>query len=158
METNLSARTTGSRAAAIVDVENLVIRAGARLPRAEGVPLLDIVRDLGRGTPTRAAAGEHVLREYMAALAGLGWGVITVPTEPDAANLALIEAGRHFIRCGVTDLVVASGDHAFVELASQARLHVVAHASHLSRRLRLAATTVTYLEPVAGISPVLRVA
>ncbi|QCC77388.1 hypothetical protein [Nocardioides daphniae] len=45
----------------------------------------------------------------------------------------------------MTDLVVVSGDHAFVELAEVARVHVLAQPGKLSRRLRLAATSVTLL-------------
>ncbi len=146
------------RAAALVDLENTVIYDGLRIPCCLGRPLLDLVRERAQGMPTRVATGQKVLREYMPALAGLGWGLTPVSAEPDAADMALIEVGYAFIRCGITDLLVVSGDHAFVELAPWARLHVIAHAGHLSRRLRLAATTVTYLPPIASVASSTRTA
>lgn len=149
MSTNKIGTNLADRFAAIVDIENTVIHRGLRLPCAVGSGLLEVVQDHVLGMQTRVATGEHVLREYMTSLVRLGWGITAVPTEPDAADDALLAAARYFIDRGVTDLVVVSGDHAFVELASRARLHVISHANHLSRQLRLAATTVTYLPPIA---------
>ena len=144
-------RTSASvaRWAAIVDIENIVIRDGVRLPSADGLPAVEFVRAVTQGMPVRVASGKRVLLEYMPAIAGLGWGLTTVPTVKDAADQALLAAGLDFIRCGVTDLVVVSGDHSFLELIPWVRLHVVSHTSHLSRRLRRAATTVTHLPPTA---------
>ncbi len=133
------------RFGAIVDIENTVIRGGHLLPRAIGLPLIEAVRTRAEGIPTRVASGRNVLVEYMPVLAGVGWSFTAVPAVKDAADIALVEAGYDFVDRGVTDLLVVSGDHAFVELAGSARLHVVAHADHLGRRLRLAATTVTCL-------------
>ena len=91
------------------------------------------------------APGVNVLRPYMDLIGLQRWGLTLVKTEPDAADNALCDTARDFIRSGVTDIVVVSGDHAFVPLAAHARLHVICHADHLSKALRLAATTVTYL-------------
>lgn len=137
-----------TRTAALVDIENAVIVGGRRLSAAAGSLLLNIIGNYTSGMPVCVATGENVLRAYLPVLAGLPWGLRLVNTEPDAADLALIEAGHDLIGCGVTDLVVISGDHAFAELAPGARLHVVSHAGHLSRQLWLAATTVRYLPTV----------
>jgi hypothetical protein len=86
-----------------------------------------------------------VVKACIPELASRGWGLTLVPALPDAADLALIEAGRQMAASGVTDLVIVSGDHAFAALAPVARLHVIARRGCLSRQLRLAATTITYL-------------
>ncbi|MCU0277769.1 MAG: hypothetical protein MUF33_01960 [Candidatus Nanopelagicales bacterium] len=137
--------TPPRRLAALVDAENSLIVRGRLLPAAEGDALLTVVGKHLTGMPVQVATGEHVLRAYMAWFAARGWVPALVPTEPDAADLALLAAGRTFTAAGVTDIVVVSGDHIFTELAGAARLHVIAHADHLSKALRLAATTVTYL-------------
>lgn len=133
------------RFAGLVDAENTLIVRGRLLPAAEGDLLLTAAGRCLGGMPVQVATGENVLRPYMATLATRGWIPALVPTEPDAADLALLDAGHAFIAAGVTDLVVVSGDHIFSELAAVARLHVIAHEDHLSKALRLAATTVTYL-------------
>lgn len=133
------------RFAGLVDAENALIVRGCLLPAAEGDALLTVVGKYLGGMPVQVATGEHVLRPYMASFATRGWVPALVPTEPDAADLALLDAGRAFTAAGVTDIVLVSGDHIFTELAGAARLHVIAHADHLSKALRLAATTVTYL-------------
>lgn len=140
-----------SRWAALVDIENIVIMDGCRLSAAPGQFLLEAVEARVLGMPVRAATGENVLRQHLPALASSSWGLTLVRTEPDAADRALLDAADDFAHRGVTDLVVASGDHAFAALASKARLHVIAHRSHLSKRLRLAATTVTYF-PAGGLA------
>jgi hypothetical protein len=135
----------------LVDIENTVIVGGCRLRAAQGQPLLEVVEARVRGMQVRAATGEKVLTEFLPALGPLSWGLTLVSTEPDAADRALLEAADDFVRRGVTDLVVASGDHAFAALASKARVHVLAHRNHLSKRLRLAATSVAFLP--AGALP-----
>jgi hypothetical protein len=134
-----------TRFAALVDVENAVIRGGHLLSADYRRALfMDLDTELS-SMPVRVAAGKHVLLACAGELASRGWGVSLVPTTPDAADLALLEAGRHFARSGATDLVVVSGDHAFASLAEMVRLHVIAHRHKLSAALRLAADTVTYL-------------
>ncbi len=133
------------RFAGLVDVENTVIVRGRLLPAAEGDVLLNAAAKYLDGMPVQVATGKNVLRAYMSAFTTRGWIPALVPTEPDAADLALLDAGRAFAAAGVTDLVVVSGDHVFAELAGVARLHVIAHGDHLSKALRLAATTVIYL-------------
>lgn len=134
-----------TRTAALVDIENAVIVGGRRLSAAAWSRLLNTIGSYTSGMPVCVATGESVLRAYLPVLAGLPWGLRLVNTDPDAADLALIESGHALIDSGVTDLVVISGDHAFAELAHGARLHVITHADHLSRQLWLAATTVRYL-------------
>lgn len=133
------------RFAGLVDVENTVIVRGRLLPVVEGDVLLAAAGEYLGGMPVQVATGENVLRPYMAAFAARGWVPALVPTAPDAADLALLDAGRAFAAAGVTDLVVVGGDHRYAELAAVARLHVIAHKGHLSKVLRLAATTVTFL-------------
>lgn len=143
--TNRWGRPSALRAAACVDIENIVNIGPRRLLVAEGQSLLNVVAAHTCGMPVRVAGGRAVLRAYMPVLAGLPWGLTLVGQEPDAADADLLRAGLDFVETGVTDLWVASGDHAFTELAGWTRVHVIAHPNHLSRKLRLAATTVTYL-------------
>lgn len=151
-------RRASTRAAALVDIENAVIVDGQRLSAAEASILMNTIENFTSGMPVRLATGENVLRAYLPLLARRRWGLTMVSTQPDAADLALIEAGREFIAGGVTDLIVISGDHAFAELARRARLHVVSHADHLSKQLRLAATTFHYLPTPCPAPAVLNVA
>lgn len=132
------------RFAAVIDLENLAIAHGRRLSTDETRRLLSSFAPQVSNMPVRVASGERILCPNMSALDPT-WGLSLASTEPDAADHLLIGAAHNFIACGVSDLVVASGDHAFVPLAAFARLHVVSHADHLSRELRMAATTVTYL-------------
>lgn len=134
----------GVRFAALVDIENTTIFEGQLLPAPQRRDLLLCLRRNLTGMPVRVATAEQVLRAIMTDLPR-GWGLTLVPTQPDAADMALIEAGQAFTASGVTDLVVVSGDHAFVPLAAHARLHVITRPGQLSNALRLAATTVTYL-------------
>lgn len=140
-----SVMSTGGRFAAILDLENVAIMKDGRVSQAEMQILLSAIGVRVSGMPVRMAMGVNVLRPYMDLIGLQQWGLTLVKTEPDAADNALCDTARDFIRCGVTDIVVVSGDHAFVPLAAHARLHVICHADHLSKALRLAATTVTYL-------------
>jgi len=135
----------GQRFAAIVDLENLAIVNHRLLSPAQVGDVLSFVDAQVAGMQVRVASGVNVLRAHFGAVASRGWGRTLVKTTPDAADHALLETAQHFVACGVTDLVVVSGDHAFVPLARQVRLHVVTHADHLGTRLRLAATTVMYV-------------
>ena len=141
----LTGRAPRARSAAVVDIENLMIVRGHLLRgphRQEVFHTLD--SQLG-GMPVRVASGPQVFEACLPELASRGWGRTLVQARPDAADQALIETGRDFAASGVSDLVVFSGDHVFAALASVARLHVVAYGACLSRRLRLAATSITYL-------------
>lgn len=133
------------RYAAIVDLENVAIVSEGRVCQAEMQALLEAIRPHVVGLPVRVATGAKILAAYMEIPELKTWGLTLVKTEPDAADHALCDAARDFIRSGVTDIVVVGGDHAYVPLAANARLHVISHADHLSRTLRLAATTVSYL-------------
>ena len=83
---------------------------------------------------------------YMTAYAGRGWRLRFASMAPDAADAELLEAARDYVSHGATDLIVVSGDHAFAELAADARLHVLSYSAQLSHRLRLAATNVQCLD------------
>lgn len=141
-----------TRFAALVDIENALLSGGQLAPTDHRRALF---AELDRGVeamPVRLASGAHVLRVCVAELAARPWGMTLVPTEPDAADRALLEAGRHFAKTGVTDLVVVSGDRAFASLAAVARLHVIAHRQQLSAALRMAATTVTDLPDAPALA------
>lgn len=144
--------TSPGRFAALVDIENVVIVGGRRLPTEQMEVLLNFVQPYLYGMPVRMAAGGKVLVPYMDVIGSRGWGLTLVNVEPDSADRALLETAQGFLACGVTDLVVVSGDHAFAPLAAQARLHVITHADRLSRSLQLAATTITYLPTVRDIA------
>lgn len=136
------------RFAAILDLENVAIAADGLVSRADMKGLLRAIGAHVSGMPVRAATGVNVLRTHMDLICLQRWGLTLVRTGPDAADNALCDAALDFIRCGVTDIVVVSGDHAFVRLAAHAHLHVISHPSHLSKALRCAATTVTYLPEI----------
>lgn len=126
--------SAGGRFAAILDLENVAIVEGGRVSQAEMQVLLSAIGVRVSGMPVRLATGVNVLRPYLYLIGLQRWGRTLVKTEPDAADNALCETARDFISCGVTDIVVVSGDHAFVPLAAHARLHVICHADHLSKR------------------------
>ena len=144
--------TARRRFAAIVDLENVAIFGDGRVTQAEMQVLLNAVGAHVSEMPVRVATGINVLRTYMDLIDLQRWGLTLVETEPDAADNALCDAALDFIRCGVTDLVIVSGDHGFVPLAAHARVHVISHPNHLSRALRLAATTVTHLHGFRSVS------
>lgn len=136
---------TRPRFAAVVDLENVAITRGVRVSPAELDMLLTAIKTNVEGMPARVATGLGVLRPYMQVVSELPWGLTVVGSAPDAADDALYAIACEFIRQGATDIVVVSGDHKFVALAARARIHVLSHASHLSRELSIAATTVTHL-------------
>ncbi|WP_277209197.1 hypothetical protein [Isoptericola croceus] len=68
------------------------------------------------------------------------------PNAPDAADRMLLEVAEHLLSVGFTAFTVASGDHAFCELAERADLDVVVANQHaLSGDLAACATTVRVL-------------
>ncbi|SFH43420.1 hypothetical protein SAMN05216274_10586 [Cryobacterium levicorallinum] len=140
--------STHRKFAAIVDLENVAIFSGEHVSPAHMHVLLNAIGTQVSGMPVRLATGINVLRPYMDLVGLQHWGLTLVETKPDAADDALFEAARDFIICGATDIVVASGDHSFIPLAAHVNLHVISHATHLSKSLRLAATTVTHLPNV----------
>ncbi|MBE7326033.1 hypothetical protein IEQ44_15390 [Nocardioides sp. Y6] len=145
MKSSIPAPSRHTRFAALVDIENVLISDGRLLDQSEASDLVQDLRGCLGPIPTRLATGPKVLGRHTAAVTAFGAGLTLVGTSPDAADAALVEAGRDFVAAGVTDLVIVSGDHAFTELASIARLHVVSHSHHLSRRLQLAASTLTLI-------------
>lgn len=139
------------RVAAIVDGDNLTKGGQVELPEVSRV-LAGIAAALV-DFPVTFAMQSKLAARYMTAYSSLGWGVRFASMAPDAADLLLHEAAEYFAAHEVTDLVVASGDHMFADLAASARLHVLCYRGCLSRRLRLAAADVTYLDgylPVAA--------
>jgi hypothetical protein len=136
---------SSERFAAIIDFENVAIRHGHRTSPAKMQVLLDVIGTHVSEMPVRLATGINALQPYMDLLSLQRWGLTLVRTERDAADIALCDAARDFIRRGATDIFVVSGDHPFIPLAAHANLHVISHANHLSKALRFAATTVTYL-------------
>lgn len=134
-----------ARFAGLVDIENALIVRDLLIPLPHRGEVFEALDSYLVGIPVRVASGPRVVKACMPELASRGWGLTLVAARPDAADRALIEAGRRMAASGVTDLVIVSGDHAFAALAPAARLHVIAHRRCLSRQLRLAATTITYL-------------
>jgi hypothetical protein len=137
--------TVPPRFAGLVDIEDTLILRDHLLPSPQLRDTFDTLDAHLVDMPVRVASGPRVVKACMTELASRGWGLTLISAEPDAADRALIEAGRHLAACGVTDLVVVSGDHVFATLAGVARLHVIAHPEKLSRALRLAATSVRHL-------------
>lgn len=142
-----------ARFAGLVDIENALIVQDKLLPVPDRGEVFDALDSHLVGIPVRVASGPRVVKACIPELASRGWGRTLVPALPDAADLALIEAGRQMAASGVTDLVIVSGDHAFATLAPVARLHVIARRGSLSRQLRLAATTITYLPELQHHTP-----
>jgi hypothetical protein len=140
-----SLRSKHGRFAAIVDLENVAISRDGHVSQAQMQVLLSAIGAHVSGMPVRVATGINILRTYTDLISLQHWGLTLVKTEPDAADKALCEAARDFIRCGGTDIIVVSGDHSFIPLAAHANLHVISHADHLSKALHFAATTVKYL-------------
>ena len=134
-----------ARGAGLVDIENMLVVRDRMLPPLQRGEVFEVLDPYLVGIPVRVACGPWVVKACMPELASRGWGRTVVHGERDAADLALIEAGQSLAACGVTDLVIVSGDHAFAALAPVARLHVIARRGCLSCQLQLAATTITYL-------------
>jgi hypothetical protein len=139
-----------SRVAAVVDGDNLT--QGGQIDVPEVARVLERLAHALREYPVTFAMQSKLAARYMTAYSGLGWGVRFASMEPDAADHLLVEAAAEHARHAVTDLVVASGDHAFAELAGSARLHVLSYRSSLSGRLKLAATSVTYLDDLIPLA------
>jgi hypothetical protein len=135
------------RYAAIVDGDNLTRGGELAVPTARSV--MDAVAIWTEGWPTAFAMQRRQAQRYMTAYADHGWGIHFASMAPDASDEVLLEEASFFLDHGVTDLWVASGDHAFAALARHARLHVLAYRGNLSRRLQMAATTVDYLDVLA---------
>ena len=138
-----------ARSAGLVDLENLTVVDGARCRPAEASRTIDVISDVTRGMPVRAAMADPFLRDYLSSLSAASWGIELVARGPDAADLVLLDRGREFVAAGYTDLIVAGGDHAFVELADLARLHVLSLPGKLSFRLRRRAHSVIFIHPEA---------
>jgi hypothetical protein len=136
------------RFACVVDGDN--VTRGGQLQLGAVAQVLRRVAALTEGVPVTFAMQTRQAKAYMTAYAGMGWGIRIASMAPDAADDLLREAARDYFHHAVSDLVVVSGDHAFAELAGQARLHVVTYRDCLSKRLRLAATSVAYLDGYLG--------
>lgn len=132
------------RQACIVDGDNLT--RGGQLSLPDVIRIVDRLAQLTAGLQVTFALQECLAAPYMPAYIGRGWGIRFAPMTPDAADVELLVAAADYVTHDVTRFVVVSGDFVFADLARRAELHVVSHRESLSRRLRLAATTVTYLD------------
>lgn len=142
-------RTQG--AAALIDVDNLALGGGRR--PGELVVVLDHIMTLTQDMPVTAAMNRQVAERYLPCFAPRGWRTLITDSTPDAADRVLLEAGRDHADRGRQSLLVASGDHAFARLSSVAYLHVLSFQGQLSRRLRLAATSVMLLDDLIPARP-----
>jgi len=136
------------RMACLVDGDNMT--SGGQRPVDDVSRVLERLAALMQGWPVTFAVQRRLAVDYMLAYAGRGWGLRFASMAPDAADHELLQAADEFVAHDVRDLIVASGDHAFAELAGRARLHVFSYRNQLSRQLRLAATTVTYLDDLVA--------
>lgn len=153
--TNHIQRVAHTRYAALIDLDNALIVRGDLMRPAAAEPILLGIDAIVAGMPRRAACGISVLKAHMSAIGVRGWGLTSVSPTPDAADRVLFMDGRDFVACGVTDLIVVSGDGFFTDLAAIARLHVVAPHGCLNRHLEIAATSVTYLpDPATTVGTV----
>lgn len=139
-----------ARTACIIDGDN--VAGGGQVPVPDVAHVLERLSALNAGWSVTFAMQRRLAERYMTAYADRGWAIRFASMAPDAADGELLYAAADYLDHHVTDLVVVSGDHAFAELAGQARLHVCAYRSSLSKRLRLAATSVSYLDDL--IAPI----
>ena len=135
---------TSNRFAAIIDGDNLT--QGGHLGLATVHHVFEEIAGRADGCPVAFAMQRKQALRYMSAYVDQGWGIRFASMAPDAADHLLLEEAAFFLDHGVTDLWVASGDHAFSALAGHVRLHVLAYSRNLSRQLRRAATSVHYLD------------
>lgn len=138
--------TSTTRTAALIDLENILIEETGAHHGTCAATTMTRLNALTANTPTRTAMGPRLMESHMRDVAASGWGVTLTEATPDAADHALLDIARTWIASGVTDLIIASGDHAFAELASVARLHVVSYSNKLSRVLRMSATSLAVLD------------
>lgn len=130
--------------AVLLDVDNLALGGGRRAADLEAT--FARVALVTSGMPVTAAANRRVAETHLPCLARRGWRILLADLAPDAADLLLLEAGRDHIAHGRGTLLIGSGDHIFAGLADGAELHVMSFRDQLSRRLRLASTSVTLLD------------
>lgn len=140
----MSAQSNVIRMAAVIDGDNLTKGGQIEVPEVRRV--LSRIAEAVTDCPVTFAMQRRLAVRYMTAYSSLGWGIRFASMAPDAADLLLHEAAEDYAAHRVTDLVVASGDNAFADLAGCVRVHVFSYRGTLSRRLRMAATTVTYLD------------
>jgi hypothetical protein len=143
-------RDLHDRTACIIDGDN--IARGGELPLGSVTRVLARVSALSRGCSVTFAMQRRLAANYMTAYSGLGWGIRFASMAPDAADRELLEAAADYVTHDVKRLLVVSGDHAFAELAGVVPLHVCSYRDSLSRRLRLAATSVTYLDDLLPVA------
>jgi hypothetical protein len=140
----MRALSSPHRVAAVIDGDNLT--GGGQLELPEVCQVFSRIAEAVSDYQVTFAMQSRLAIRYMTAYSNLGWGIRFASMEPDAADVLLYEAAEDYAAHQVTDLVVASGDHAFCNLAASARIHVLSYRVSLSSRLRMAATTVTYLD------------
>ena len=139
------------RHAGLIDFENITYDSHAVATCAVAEQMLRHVRPVVDGMLTTLALQARLAPIYLPILDG-PWSQRWVPSEPDAADHELLREAHHYVSLGVTDLVIVSGDGIFAQLSGHCRLHVFARRGRLSRSLRMAATSVTFLDlPIAPL-------
>ena len=140
--------TTHHRCACLVDGDNLA--HGGQDAIDDFAHVLSRVAHATQGIPVTFALQRALAIRYLPAFAALGWGIRFAPMTPDAADRELLEAATDYVAHGIERVIVASGDHAFAPLARHAELHVLTYRRSLSHRLRMAATSISYLDDLVA--------
>lgn len=136
---------SGPRTLILLDIENQNEGDASRVATTDSVSHLE--RFLGPNTLVWAACS-HAFVECMLDNQGWSW---KLTRGKDGADLNLLERFEHEgLPSGVDHVVIASGDHAFADVAARiaangVRTTVVARAGTLSNRLRLAAMSTLIL-------------
>lgn len=133
----------------LVDIENLLggwvtddrtADVVARYHRTGAIGSSDLV----------IVAGAQGAAKRWAFIAPWGWRRIFTADRPDSADDALVEAGQVFAFSPTTHLVIGSGDHRFVPVATKAResgaqIHGVIGEGRLARRLAVLCDRITHI-------------
>lgn len=146
LSSSIAAVLPPSRAALLIDLENLAYTADGELISAPalGARLDEVLALAGPVQHRLVAAQRHMLLRYAAELAARNLRWQECPSGPDQADRALIEAGLGLLLRGFGRIVVASGDHFFAPFGDLCDLHVaVPRGVHVSARLASAGTVLT---------------
>ena len=137
-----------TRSAALIDFENIVFDARSPTPYDPTIAThrINQVRQVTDHMLCTIAIQTTLAKRYLPLLSG-GANLLFVDHVPDAADEALMATAHDYLNLGVTDLVIASGDHRFADLAPAANLHVLSIKGATSTALTMAATTTIHLNP-----------
>lgn len=116
---------TGPRRYILVDIENLV---AGYATRAEAAALWQVITrgDFGIAPSDHVVVGgnRYVAAKFSSTIAGPNIKWVVGAQEPDAADRALLAAiNLHQVAKRYDELVIMSGDHAFRDLARNAKAH-----------------------------------